>query len=125
MAGALGTPVAQPGLEAMAGLPIEAPHAHSVRLAGMWTVRPQVRDFSFDLWVHFEAVIDAAGFPQVSLLGTCQGGPIAIEYAARDPERLAKLALYENYARGLARRRETAQAAEKAKILLDMLRLGR
>ena len=114
MADALGTPVAQPGLEAMARLPIEALHAHSVRLARMWAVRPQVREYSFDLWVHdFEAVIDAAGFPRVSLLGTCQSGPIAIEYAARHPERVAKLVLSRDGADG-----------REAKILLDMLRLG-
>jgi pimeloyl-ACP methyl ester carboxylesterase/DNA-binding CsgD family transcriptional regulator len=84
-----------------------------------------VSDFSFELWVRdFEAVIDAAGIAQVSLLGTCQGGPIAIEYAARHPERVEKLLLYGTYARGLARRREIAQQAEKAKVLLDMLRLG-
>jgi len=84
-----------------------------------------VTDFSFELWVRdFEAVIDAAGFPQVSLLGTCQGGPIAIEYAARHPERVAKLLLYGTYARGLAKRREMTEQADKAKVLLDMLRLG-
>jgi pimeloyl-ACP methyl ester carboxylesterase/DNA-binding CsgD family transcriptional regulator len=84
-----------------------------------------VTDFSFELWIRdFEAVIEAAGFAQVFLLGTCQGGPIAIEYAARHPERVAKLLLYGTYARGLARRREMAQQAEMAKVLLDMLRLG-
>jgi pimeloyl-ACP methyl ester carboxylesterase/DNA-binding CsgD family transcriptional regulator len=85
----------------------------------------EVRDLSFDIWVRdFEAVIDAAGFSQVSLLGTCQGGPIAIEYAARHPRRVEKLLLYGSYARGLARRTEIANQADKAKVLLDMLRLG-
>lgn len=84
-----------------------------------------IHDFSFELWIRdFGAVIDAAGFPEVNLLGTCQGGPIAIEYAARHPERVARLALYGTYARGLARRLESPKQIDKARILLDMLRLG-
>lgn len=34
-----------------------------------------VRDFSFELWIRdFEAVIGAAGFPKVFVLGTCKAG---------------------------------------------------
>lgn len=83
-----------------------------------------VREVSFDIWIRdFEAVIDAAGFDRFFLLGTCQGGPLAIEYAARHPERVERLVLYASYARGLAKRNEAGQA-EKAKVLLDMLGLG-
>jgi len=84
-----------------------------------------VREISFDIWMRdFEAVLDAAGFDTFSLLGTCQGGPLAIEYAARHPRRVARLVLYGSYARGLGKRSEIPNQAEKAKVLLDMLGLG-
>jgi pimeloyl-ACP methyl ester carboxylesterase len=45
-------------------------------------------DLSFDNWVRdFARVIDAATFNRFAILATCWGGPIAIEYAARHPER--------------------------------------
>ena len=55
---------------------------------------------------------------------TCQGGPIAIEYAARHPERVSKLVIYGSYSRGLAKRSDSPEPARKARVLLDMLQLG-
>lgn len=50
-------------------------------------------------WVEdLEAVVEAAGLEQFPLLGVCQGGPIGIEYAARHPDRVTRLALYGTYA---------------------------
>jgi pimeloyl-ACP methyl ester carboxylesterase len=84
-----------------------------------------VREISFDIWMRdFEAVIDAAGFDTFFLLGTCQGGPLAVEYAARHPHRVERLVVYGSYARGLAQRSEMPNQARKAKVLLDMLGLG-
>lgn len=58
-------------------------------------------DLSFDNWVSdFECVIDAAAFGRFDLLATCWGGPIAITYAARHPERVNRLILYGTYAVG-------------------------
>src|SRR5688572_20105056 len=83
----------------------------------------EVRDISFDVWMRdFEAVIDAAGFGRFDLLGTCQGGPLAVEYAARHPERVRRLVLYGSYARGLARR--NPDQTGRGQVLLDMLGLG-
>src|SRR5215467_13159460 len=46
-----------------------------------------VEDLSFENWVgDFECVVDAASLGRFAVLATCQGGPIAIEYAARHPE---------------------------------------
>ena len=45
-----------------------------------------------------EAVADDAGLDRFALLAMAQGGPIAIEYAARHPERLTRLAFYGSYA---------------------------
>jgi pimeloyl-ACP methyl ester carboxylesterase/DNA-binding CsgD family transcriptional regulator len=45
-----------------------------------------------------EAVADDAGFERFALLAMAQGGPVAIEYAARHPERLTRLIFYGSYA---------------------------
>src|SRR5918998_1520906 len=45
-----------------------------------------------------EAVADDAGFDRFALLSMAQGGPVAIEYAARHPERLTRLIFYGSYA---------------------------
>ena len=83
-----------------------------------------VDDVSFGNWVRdFECVIDAAALARFALVATCQGGPIAIEYAARHPERVSHLVLYGTFARGRLRRGQPHQA-EKARVLLDMTRLG-
>jgi pimeloyl-ACP methyl ester carboxylesterase/DNA-binding CsgD family transcriptional regulator len=82
-------------------------------------------NLSFETWVKdFEKVIDAAGFGRFSLLSTCWGGPVAIEYAARHPERVDRLVLYGTYARGRLRRSDQPKEMEKARVLLDLTRLG-
>ena len=45
-----------------------------------------------------EAVADDAGLERFALLAMAQGGPVAIEYAARHPERVTRLAFYGSYA---------------------------
>jgi pimeloyl-ACP methyl ester carboxylesterase len=82
-------------------------------------------NLSFETWVKdFEKVIDAAGFGRFSLVSTCWGGPVAIEYAARHPERVDRLVLYGSYARGRLRRSDQPKEVEKARVLLDLTRLG-
>ena len=83
------------------------------------------RDLSFETWVRdFECVVDAAGLDRFALLGTCQGGPIAIEYAVRHPERVSHLVLYGTYARGRAKRVDLPMQVEKARVLLELTALG-
>ena len=78
-----------------------------------------------DTWVgDFAAVIDAAGFERFPLLGICQGGPVAIEYAARHPDRVSHLVLYGTYARGNFRRPELPRELAKARVFVDMARIG-
>jgi pimeloyl-ACP methyl ester carboxylesterase/DNA-binding CsgD family transcriptional regulator len=85
----------------------------------------EIGDVSFETWIRdFECVIDAAGCERFSLLGTCQGGPIAMEYAARHPERVTHLVLYGTYVRGRLKRIDLPNQVEKAAVLLDLLRLG-
>lgn len=82
-------------------------------------------DFSFDNWVSdFKCVIDAARLGRFDLLATCWGGPIAIAYAARHPERVNRLILYGTYALGRLRWTDRPKEIEKARVLLDLTRLG-
>jgi pimeloyl-ACP methyl ester carboxylesterase/DNA-binding CsgD family transcriptional regulator len=80
---------------------------------------------SFETWVRdFECVIEAADFRRFALVATCWGGPIAIEYAVRHPERVSHLVLYGTYARGRLRRTDRPSEIEKARVLLELTRLG-
>ena len=85
----------------------------------------QIADVSFESWVRdFECVVDAAGLERFAILAICWGGPVAIEYAARHPERVSRLVLYGTYARGRAKRIDLPQQVEKARLLLELTRLG-
>src|SRR4029453_17892227 len=54
-----------------------------------------IDDFSFDAYVQdLETVVDSLGLERFPLLGISQGGPIAITYTARHPERVDRLILY-------------------------------
>ena len=80
---------------------------------------------SFASWVgDLEAVVDAAGVERFTLLGMSQGGPTAIAYAARHPERVSRLVLYGTSARGRLRRDPTPQAREEAAALVALTRAG-
>jgi pimeloyl-ACP methyl ester carboxylesterase/DNA-binding CsgD family transcriptional regulator len=80
---------------------------------------------SFENWVRdFERVIDAASFRRFDVLATCWGGPVAIEYAARHPERVNRLILYGTYAVGRLRWNDRPKELDKARLLLDLTRLG-
>jgi pimeloyl-ACP methyl ester carboxylesterase/DNA-binding CsgD family transcriptional regulator len=79
---------------------------------------------SFENWVtDLSRVIDAAGFDRFPIVATCWGGPVAIEYAARHPERVSHLVLYGTYVRGRLRVGE-AEVTEKARLMLELTRLG-
>ena len=83
------------------------------------------QDMSLEAWVgDLEAVVEAAGVDRFALLGVSQGGPVAIEYAVRHPERVSHLVLYGSYARGRLRRDPSRQNAEEAEVLLSLIRLG-
>ena len=83
-----------------------------------------VSDLSFDTWVRdTEALADALDLDQFSVVGVCQGGPIAVEFAARHPGRLRNLVLHGTYARGKARRTVPFEP-EKAKLMLEMMEIG-
>jgi pimeloyl-ACP methyl ester carboxylesterase len=62
-----------------------------------------VEDISFEAWVRdVEAVAEACGEATFTLLGISQGGAVAIEYAARHPERVTSMVLYGCFIQGWA-----------------------
>src|SRR3954469_4152003 len=61
-----------------------------------------VTDFSLRSRLgDLEAVADDAGFERFALMGMAQGGPPAIAYASRQPERITRLLLYGSHAGSL------------------------
>jgi pimeloyl-ACP methyl ester carboxylesterase/DNA-binding winged helix-turn-helix (wHTH) protein len=81
--------------------------------------------FSFDDWVDdLEAVVDAAGLDRFPLLGISQGGPVAIAYAVRHPERVTHLMLLGSYAQGRRKRARTSDEFDLAEARIDVVRLG-
>lgn len=78
-----------------------------------------------DAWVRdLEAVVEAAGLRTFPLFGSCQGGPIAVEYAARYPERVSHLVLYGTFARGRMKRAAGREHVEEGRMWLKMVELG-
>ena len=81
-------------------------------------------DLSFEAWVgDLEQLVDTLGLTRFPLLGVSQGGPVAIAYAVRHPERVSHLILHGSYARG-SLRRGSADAAEVARALHSLMRIG-
>ena len=86
---------------------------------------PNLGALSVEQWVtDLESVVDAAApsepFP---LLGISQGAAASIGYAVRHPERVSRLILYGAYARGWARRGDSAGEREYGAIV-ELARLS-
>jgi pimeloyl-ACP methyl ester carboxylesterase/DNA-binding CsgD family transcriptional regulator len=80
---------------------------------------------SLDVFVaDLETVVDAAGLERFALLGVSGGGPVAISYAVRHPERVTHLVLYGTYARGRWKRDLTDKQREEAELLQSLIRVG-
>jgi pimeloyl-ACP methyl ester carboxylesterase len=88
---------------------------------------PDPRRLDLDAFVSdLEAVVDAAGLEQFTLLAISQGGAVAIEYAARHPERVTELVFCGAYARGRLRRATPEERDEhEARIALARIGWGR
>jgi pimeloyl-ACP methyl ester carboxylesterase len=85
----------------------------------------QAEDLSFDCWVSdLETVVDAAGLERFDLFGQSQGGPVAITYAARHPERVRRLILLGTYARGWLHRDLNEEQREEEETLISLMRVG-
>jgi pimeloyl-ACP methyl ester carboxylesterase len=81
--------------------------------------------FSFEDWVDdLETVVDAAGLDRFPLLGISQGGPVAIAYAVRHPERVTHLVLLGSFAQGRRKSARTPDERALAEAHIEIVRLG-
>ena len=81
-----------------------------------------VPEFSFESRIRdLETVVDAAGLDRFALLGMSQGGPVAIAYAERHPERVTRLALHGSY---VATVEPTDEARRLEDTFVQMIEVG-
>lgn len=82
-------------------------------------------DLTFAAWVRdLEAVVNDVGLGQFPLFAMSQGGAVAATFAVRHPDKVSHLILYGSYARGWLHRDLTEAQIEKAKLLVDLMRVG-
>ena len=82
----------------------------------------QVPDFSFESRIaDLEAVVQAAGFDRFALLGMAQGGPVAIAYTHRHPDRVSRLILHGS---GSATLSGSPDSAELDDVFTRMIEVG-
>jgi pimeloyl-ACP methyl ester carboxylesterase/DNA-binding CsgD family transcriptional regulator len=85
----------------------------------------RVPDLGFETWVRdLDALVAHLRLGAFALIGVCQGGAVAVEYAARMPGRVSHLVLFGTYARGRDKRGDLPLEPEKARVMLEMIRLG-
>lgn len=82
-------------------------------------------EITFETFVDdLEAVVDDLGLERFPLLALSQGGPVAIEYVRRHPERVSKLILVGAYTQGGMARAATEEARRERRLQLEMIRVG-
>lgn len=78
-----------------------------------------------EVWLQdLEAVANALGWRRFPLLGVCQGGPVAAAYAARHPERVSRLIVFNGYAHGGYTSDIPTSKAAEARALESMIEVG-
>ena len=84
-----------------------------------------VDDFSLDRWIEdLDAVVESAGLTRFPLIGLCQGGAVAAAYAARYPDRISRLVLYDSYPFGAYAEGVPDRLAQEARTLAEMIEVG-
>jgi pimeloyl-ACP methyl ester carboxylesterase/DNA-binding CsgD family transcriptional regulator len=84
-----------------------------------------VTDTSLAHWVaDLEAVVDTLALDRFPLFGLCQGGAIAVAYAARHPERVSALVLYGSYVQGALARATRAFNPQEVEALATLIQTG-
>ena len=84
-----------------------------------------VDDFSMDRWIDdLDAVVECAGLTRFPLIGLCQGGAVAAAYAARHPDRISRLVLYDSYPFGAYADGVPDRLAQEARALAQMIEVG-
>ncbi len=85
----------------------------------------EAEDLSLEACVSdLETVIEVAGADRFALLGVSGGGPVAIDYSVRHPERVSHLILYGTYLRGRLKAASTPEQLEEAEALISIVRTG-
>jgi pimeloyl-ACP methyl ester carboxylesterase/DNA-binding CsgD family transcriptional regulator len=80
-----------------------------------------VDDFSLETRIgDLEAVAEDAGHERFALMGMAQGGPPAIAYAARHPERVTRLLFYGSYSSAIAGPDEE----EELRAFVQLIKVG-
>jgi pimeloyl-ACP methyl ester carboxylesterase/DNA-binding CsgD family transcriptional regulator len=113
------SPVWRHFLEGLGG--IAATYRYDERGFGLsdWSVE----DFSLEARVRdLEAVIESAGLERFALLGMSGGGPVAVTYATRHPERVTRLILYGASTAGFMAR--TAEERAEQDAYKALIRVG-
>lgn len=84
-----------------------------------------VKNLTFESFVEdLESVVDALGMDRFPILGISQGGPVAIAYAVRHPEKVSHLILYGSYARGWAKRGLPSEDIERLLAQHTLIKFG-
>lgn len=84
-----------------------------------------VSDLSLEAFVEdLESVIEAVGIEKFPLLGISQGGAVAIAYAARHPERVSHLILYNAFATGWKKAGLAPDQIEQRKAQATLIQHG-
>ncbi|MCW4152996.1 alpha/beta fold hydrolase [Halomonas sp. 18H] len=85
----------------------------------------RVHEQGLEAWLHdLEAVANALGWRRFPLFGICQGGAVAAAYAARYPERVSHLILYNAYAHGAYSAGVNQQQSDEARALEQLIEVG-
>jgi len=91
---------------------------------GMGLSDRRVSDYSLEAQLRdLEAVVDALGLERFALYGMSQGGPTAITYAVRHPERVSHLILYGSFAR-MGWLLDTEEGRQQGEAMLTLIRHG-
>src|SRR5262252_334026 len=84
-----------------------------------------VTDLSLDAFVSdLCAVVDALKLGRFPLIWLCQGGAVAVAFAARHPQRVSRLALYDSYLYGAYVTDAGERMAAQARALAQMIEIG-
>lgn len=81
--------------------------------------------YDLDTWVSdLATVVDAADLDRFALLGVSRGGPVAVAYAVRYPERVSRLVLYGTSSQGRRLRATSPDQLAEADVQIQLARLG-
>ncbi len=91
---------------------------------GMGLSDRNTADFSLEAKVKdLEAVIDGAGIDRCAIMGLSEGGPTAVAYAVKHPDRVSRLVLYGSNP-SFNQMAETSEGRQLADAMINLARVG-